>query len=437
MTDREMPRDQPAESATLGGMMLSEHAIEEVSEILRGADFFEPRHEKIYTAILDLYSEGTGADQITVGALLEERGELASVGGPAYLSRLIEAVPTSANAGHYAEIVLAKSKRRALISLGTSIVQRGYVTDDTDIDEIIDGVQADAFALNRTGDDLPEDCQFDSVERVFDLFQNGVAPGVPTGLTNLDALLGGLKPGRFYVVAGRPGMGKSTLGLDFVRSTSIAHGLPSLVFSLEMGRDELTQRQLAAEACVSFYRMEHQSLTEDDWERLRAQYGRVGAAPIYVDDSTDSTIMSIRTKARRLHKRRALSLIVVDYLQLMNGASGRRGEDRQQEVSAMSRGLKLLAKELMVPIIGIAQLNRGPEQREDHRPRMSDLRESGSLEQDADVVILIHRESAYDPESPRAGEADLIVAKQRSGPTGEVAVGFQGHYCRFTNLGLG
>lgn len=434
VSERELPRDLPAEQATLGGMLMAESAIDEVSECLRAADFYEVRHELVYTAILDVYCDGKPADVVTVGALLGERGELSKVGGPGYLHTLIGSAPTAANAGYYAQSVLAKAKRRKLISLGTSIVQRGYATDDSDVDEIIDGVQADAFGLSRVQEENAAG-QTESVIRVLDSFERASAPGLPTGLTDLDALIGGLKPGRFYVIAGRPGMGKSTLGLDFVRHTSIEHRRPAAVFSLEMGQDELTQRQLAAQAGVSLYRMEHRELTDADWKKLGEQIGPVGTAPIHVDDSADTTIMTVRTKARRMRRRFGIELIMVDYLQLMGAGGTRRSENRQQEVSAMSRGLKLLAKELDVPVIGIAQLNRGPEQREGHRPMISDLRESGSLEQDADVVILIHREDMYEAETPRAGEADLIVAKHRNGPRGEVTVCFQGHYGRFTNFG--
>lgn len=435
MTERELPRDAPAERAALGGMLLSPDAIAEVSEILRPADFYEPRHEHVYTAILDLYATGQPADAVTVADLLHGRGELAKAGGPGYLHELMEAVPTAANAGYYAEIVLAKAQLRGLINFGTRCVQRGYETDDSDIGSIIDKAQADAYALSRVTDAAEGVSQFESVDRVLTMFEKGTDPGLPTGFRDLDALTGGLKRGKFIVVAGRPGMGKSTLGLDIVRHTSIRHGQPSAIFSLEMGRDELTQRQLAAQARVSLYRMEHQQLTDADWERLRDHADDVSGAPIHVDDSPDLTMMRIRTKARRMHQRHNLKLILIDYLQLMGAGGGRKPENRQQEVSEISRGLKLLAKELDIPVIAIAQLNRGPEQREDKRPVLSDLRESGALEQDADLVILIHREEVYNAESPRAGEADLIVAKNRSGPRGEIVVSFQGHYARFMDMG--
>jgi replicative DNA helicase len=237
------------------------------------------------------------------------------------------------------------------------------------------------------------------------------------------------------IVAARPAMGKSTIGLDIARNVSDRLQLPSIFFSLEMGHDELTMRQLSAEAKVSLHRMRSGTTTEDDWDRLSKYTGPVSESLIHVDDDPSLTLMQIRTKARRHKRKHGLSLIVVDYLQLLHSGTGNSRQTRQEEVSEMSRGLKLLAKELEVPLIAIAQLNRGPEGRADKKPMMSDLRESGSLEQDADVVILLHREAAYEPESPRAGEADLIVAKHRNGPTGTITVAFQGHYSRFVNMG--
>ena len=262
--------------------------------------------------------------------------------------------------------------------------------------------------------------------------RSGEMTGVPTGFTDLDSLTNGLHPGQMIVIAARPAMGKSTIGLDIARSAAIKHNQAAVVFSLEMSKTEITMRLLSAEASIQLQHMRKGTMREEDWQRLAQTMGRVSDAPLFIDDSPNMSLMEIRAKCRRLKQRHNLKLVVIDYLQLMS--SGKRVESRQQEVSEFSRALKLLAKELEVPVIAISQLNRGPEQRTDKKPQMSDLRESGSIEQDADMVILLHREDAYEKESQRAGEADLIVAKHRNGPTDTIVVAFQGHYSRFINM---
>jgi replicative DNA helicase len=259
--------------------------------------------------------------------------------------------------------------------------------------------------------------------------------GVPTGFADLDSLTNGLHPGQMIVIAARPAIGKSTLALDFARAAAIKHGLGTAFFSLEMGRNEITMRLLSAEARVPLHTMRTGQMSDDDWTRLARRMSEVADAPLYIDDSPNMSMMEIRAKCRRLKQRHDLRMVIIDYLQLMS--SPKRVENRQQEVSEMSRSLKLLAKEIDVPVIALSQLNRGPEQRTDKKPLLSDLRESGSIEQDSDVVILLHREDAYERESPRAGEADLIVAKHRNGPTTTVTVAFQGHYSRFVDMAPG
>jgi replicative DNA helicase len=262
--------------------------------------------------------------------------------------------------------------------------------------------------------------------------RGGEMVGVPTGFADFDELTNGLHPGQMIVVAARPAVGKSTLGLDFARSAAIKNNLATCIFSLEMSRTEITMRLLSAEARVALHHMRTGKLTDDDWTRLARRMGEVSNAPLFIDDSPNMSMMEIRAKCRRLKQRHDLKLVIIDYLQLMQ--SGKRVESRQQEVSEFSRALKLLAKELEVPVIAISQLNRGPEQRTDKKPQMSDLRESGSIEQDADMVVLLHREELYERESPRAGEADFIVAKHRNGPTATITVAFQGHYSRFVDM---
>ncbi|MCU1431019.1 MAG: replicative helicase [Actinotalea sp.] len=435
--DRTPPQDIAAEQSVLGGMMLSKDAIADVVEQLKGMDFYRPAHELVYDAVLDLYGRGEPADAVTVAAELTKRGEIGRIGGAPYLHTLISMVPTAANAGYYARIVRERAVLRRLVEAGTRIVQLGYATDGGDVDDIVNNAQAEVYAVTeqRTSEDyLPlADIINGTMEEIEAAGRRGEGMvGVPTGFIELDKLTNGLHPGQMIVLAARPALGKSTLGIDIVRSASIKHGMASVIFSLEMSRNEITMRMLAAEARVPLQNMRKGTMRDDDWQKLASTMGRMSQAPLFIDDSPNMSLMEIRAKCRRLKQRHNLKLVVIDYLQLMS--SGKRVESRQQEVSEFSRALKLLAKELEVPVIAISQLNRGAEQRTDKRPQMSDLRESGSIEQDADIVILLHREDAYERESPRAGEADLIVAKHRNGPTDTIVVAFQGQYARFVDM---
>jgi replicative DNA helicase len=306
-----------------------------------------------------------------------------------------------------------------------------------EVDDVVDRAQAEVYEVTerRTSEDyapLSDIMQgtLNEIEAISN--RDGEMVGVPTGFAELDSLTNGLHPGQLVILAARPALGKSTLGLDICRNASIKHGITSVIFSLEMSRNEIVMRLLSAEAQVSLQHMRSGTMTEADWAKMANKMGVVSEAPLFIDDSPNMTLMEIRAKCRRLKQRHNLKLVVVDYLQLMT--SGKRVESRQQEVSEFSRSLKLLAKELEVPVIAISQLNRGPEQRQDKRPMLSDLRESGSLEQDADMVVLLHREDFYERESPRAGEADFIVAKHRNGPTANITVAFQGHYSRFVDM---
>jgi replicative DNA helicase len=436
--ERTPPQDIAAEQCVLGGMMLSKDAIADVVEVLRGHDFYKPAHQAVYDAIIDLYGRGEPADAVTVAAELSKRGEIARIGGAPYLHTLISSVPTAANAGYYAKIVQERAILRRLVEAGTRIVQLAYSTGDAD--DVVDQAQAEVYAVTerRASEDylrLAEIMEgaLDEIDAINS--RGGQLTGVPTGFADLDQLTNGLHPGQLVIVAGRPSLGKSALAVDFLRSAAIKHGLPSCIFSLEMGRNEITMRLLSAESRVPLHSMRSGTMTDQDWTRLARRMGEVSSAPLFIDDSPNMSLMEIRAKCRRLKQRHDLRLVVVDYLQLMS--SPRRVENRQQEVSEFSRSLKLLAKELDVPVVALSQLNRGPEQRADKKPQLSDLRESGSLEQDADVVILLHREDAYERESPRAGEADLIVAKHRNGPTATVTVAFQGHYSRFVDMAVG
>ncbi len=435
--ERLPPQDLSAEQGVLGGMMLSKDAIADVVEKVRSNDFYRPAHELIYEAIIDLYGRGEPADLLTVSDELSKRGTLQRIGGSAYLADLIDMVPTAANAGFYADIVTERSTLRKLVEAGTRIVQLGYAADGGEVDAAVNEAQAQIYAVTERGASEDFVPLAETIEETVDSIEaiqskGGEVSGIPTGFAQFDELTQGLHPGQMIIFAGRPAMGKTTLGMDVLRSAAIHNGKTAVIFSLEMDRTEITMRLLSAEAQVPMSRMRDGTMDDRDWQNLARAMGRISDAPLFMDDSANMTLMEIRAKCRRLKQKHDLKLVVIDYLQLMT--SGKRVESRQQEVSEFSRALKLLAKEIDVPVIAISQLNRGSEQRTDKTPMMSDLRESGSIEQDADLIVLIHREDYYERESPRAGEADLIVAKHRNGATGTIAVAFEGHYSRFKDM---
>jgi replicative DNA helicase len=437
--DRMPPQDHDAEQSVLGSMLLSKDAIADVIETVRGTDFYRPAHETIFDAMIELYGRGEPVDPVTTSAELSRRGELVRVGGAPYLHTLSASVPIAANASYYSEIVREKAILRRLVSAGTRIVQMGYAGEG-EVDDVVDAAQQEVYGVTdkRTSEDYAPlsaimEATLDEIEAISN--RGGEMTGVPTGFVDLDDLTNGLHGGQMVIVAARPAVGKSTLALDLCRSASIHHNQTSVIFSLEMTRNEITMRLLSAEAKIPLNHMRNGHMSDDDWQKLARKMGEVSAAPLFIDDSPNMTMMEIRAKARRLKQRHDLKLIVIDYLQLMT--SGKKVESRQLEVSEFSRQIKLLAKELNVPVVALSQLNRGPEQRSDKRPMLSDLRESGSIEQDADMVILLHREDVYEKESTRPGEADLIVAKHRNGPTRDVVVAFQGHYSRFVDMAQG
>ncbi len=443
--DRTPPQAIEAEQSVLGAMMLSKDAIADVIEIIRPGDFYRPAHQQIYDGVLDLYSRGEPADAVTVSAELTRGGQLSRIGGAPYLHTLINMVPTAANAGYYAQIVAERAVLRRLVTAGTRIVQMGYDASSGEgegelggtVDDVVDRAQVEIYDVTerRTAEDYVHiesllQHTLDEIEKIS--ATGGVGTGIPTGFQQLDEITNGLHAGQMVTVAGRPGSGKSTLALDFARSSAVKNQRATAIFSLEMGRTEIMMRLFSAEAGVALQNMRSGHMSDQDWRRLALRSGELAEAPLYIDDSPNLTMMEIRAKARRLKQRNDLQLVVIDYLQLMT--SGKRVESRQQEVSEFSRAMKLLAKELDVPVIALSQLNRGPEQRTDKKPMLSDLRESGSIEQDSDVVLLVHRPDLYEPETERAGEADLIIAKHRNGPTATVAVAFQGRYSRFADM---
>lgn len=383
--ERTPPQDVMAEQCVLGGMLLSKDAIADVVEILNDVDFYKPSHAIIYEAICDKYARGEPADAITIAAALNDSGELGRIGGAPYLHTLISSVPTAANASYYAQIVGERAILRRLIEAGTRVVQLGYGTAagaGRDIDDLVDMAQQAVYDVTerRVSEDfsvLNDLLQptLDEIEAVGE--SGGAMTGVPTGFSDLDRLLNGLQPGQLIIVAGRPGAGKSTAAMDFIRHAALHHHQAAAMFSLEMNKIEIVMRVLSAETRVPLHVLRSGNLSDDDWTRLARRMGEISEAPMFVDDTPSMTLMEIRAKARRLKQRHNLKLIVVDYLQLMS--SPKRVESRQQEVSEISRGMKLLAKEVECPVIAVAQLNRGPEQRTDKRPQLSDLRESGCV----------------------------------------------------------
>jgi replicative DNA helicase len=437
--ERTPPHDLLAEQSALGGMLLSKDAVADVIETLRGADFYIPKHELIFEAILTLYSHGEPTDVVAVTDELIKTGELQRAGGADYLHTLTSIVPTAANAGYYASIVSERALLRRLVDAGTRIVQMGYSGQGEALD-LVNNAQAEIYSV--TGAEAAEDyvpltIAVDAAVEEIEAARgrDGQMTGIPSGFSGLDQLTNGLHPGQMIIIAARPAMGKSTLALDFARSAAIKHDMPTIFFSLEMGRSEIAMRLMSAEGSIPLQSMRKGSLDSRDWTTIAATRGRINDAPLYIDDSPNMTLVEIRAKCRRLKQKVGLKMVVIDYLQLMT--SGKRVESRQQEVSEFSRALKLLAKELQCPVVALSQLNRGAEQRADKKPALSDLRESGSIEQDADMVVLLHREAAYEKDSPRAGEADLIVAKHRNGPTDTITVAFQGHFSRFTDMAAG
>ena len=413
--DKSPPQDLAAEQSVLGGMLLSKDAIADVVEILKSHDFYRPVHATVFDCILDLYGRGEPADGVTVAAALADSGDLQRIGGVPYLHTLIESVPTAANASYYARIVSERAVLRRLVEAGTKIVQLGYGTGGNggrDVDDIVDLAQQAVYDVTerRVSEDfavLADMLQptLDEIEAVG--ATGGMMTGVPTGFSDLDRLLNGLHPGQLIIVAGRPGLGKSTASMDFARNAAIRSNCASAIFSLEMSKIEIVMRLLSAEARVPLHVLRSGQLSDDDWTKLARRMGEISEAPIFVDDTPSMNLMEIRAKARRLKQRHDLKLIVVDYLQLMT--SPKRTESRQQEVADLSRGLKLLAKEVECPVIAVSQLNRGPEQRTDKRPQLSDLRESGCLTAGTRVMRADNNQEVTLGELLSTAQADVPV----------------------------
>jgi replicative DNA helicase len=430
------PHDLQAEESLLGAMLLSRDAIASAVESCRTDDFYRPAHGHIFDAICSLYAQGEPSDPVTVADELKRADLLEAAGGTGNLIGLQANTPAIANAARYARIVQEHALLRRLISVAGEIAEMGYSLPD-DVTTAMDRAEAMVFevAERRVTDSLKplRELLAVTLDHLEALYNRGdTITGVPTGFTDLDERLSGLQPSALVIVGARPSMGKTSFALGMAAHAAIEKRLPVLFFSLEMSHLELTQRLLCSEARVDSSRMRNGKLHESDWPKVVNAIGKLGEAPLFIDDNANLTVMEIRAKARRLKSREGLGLIVVDYLQLMSGHGP--AENRQVEVSEISRGLKILARELSVPVVALSQLSRNLEARADKRPILADLRESGSLEQDADVVLFIYRDEIYNKDSADKGAAEIIIAKHRNGPTGMSQLAFLDHFTRFANM---
>ena len=433
------PQNIEAEMAVLGSMLIEEDAISLVLEILSEDDFYKDSHRKIFLGIVSLYDSRKAVDLITLVEKLRSDGVLEEVGGASYLTGLTNVVPTAANILHYAKIVKEKNILRKLIHNATQIVTEAYGTDE-DVNSVLDRAEKMIFKISddrigKVGFTPIKEVIKDSIEAIDRLYQNKAhVTGVASGFTDVDIKTAGLQPSDLIIIAGRPSMGKSAFAINIVEHASINDKVPVAFFSLEMSKEQLVQRLLCSHARVDAHKVRTGYLSAQDWPLLTAAAGKLSEAPIFIDDTAGISVLELRAKARRLKSHHDIKLIVLDYLQLMRGGSNI--ENRQQEISEISRSLKALARELNVPVIAISQLSRAVESRTDHRPQLSDLRESGAIEQDADVVVLLMREEYYNANEQNKGSADVIIAKQRNGPVGTVKLSFIKEYTRFENFAL-
>jgi len=434
------PHNLEAEESLLGAMLLSRDAISAATEArVETTDFYKPAHGHIYDAVMALYSVGEPVDPVTVADELRRADLLDLVGGRTALLRLQADTPASANASHYAKIVNELALLRRLIGVASDIAEMGY-DDSAEVAETLDRAESMVFevAERRVSDSMigVSDALQQTLDQLEQIYgQTERITGVPTGYTDLDDLLLGLQPSTLVVLAARPAAGKTAFALGAASNVAIEARRPVIFFSMEMGTLELTKRILAAEARVDARKLQTGQINEAEWTRLSHGVGRLAEAPLFIDDNPHCTVMEMRAKARRMKARYGdIGLIVVDYLQLMTPSTSKRTENRQVEVAEISRGLKILARELECPVVALSQLNRQLEYRADKRPMLADLRESGSLEQDADVVIFLYRDEIYNPDSDQRGTAEVIVAKHRNGPTGMTRLAFLDHLTKFANM---
>lgn len=430
------PHNIEAEQAVLGCMLLDSDVIPTVTELIRSSDFYREDHREICEAITDIVEKAGPVDIITVTEQLQQRGTLEAVGGMDYLASITSAVPTTANARHYAKIVEEKSLLRKLIKAASEISGMSYEATE-EAEYVLDKAEKSIFDIierrSTQGFTHIKDVLLETFNRLEELY-NSKSPitGIPTGFTDLDMKTAGLQNSDLILIAARPGMGKTAMALNIAQYAAVQKHVPVALFNLEMSKDQLVNRMLCSEVMVDSHKMRTGKLDDEDWNKIAKALGPLSEAPIFIDDTPGVSVMDIRAKCRRLKLEKRLGLVVIDYLQLMRGRG--RAENRQQEVSEISRSLKILAKELNVPVITMSQLSRGPESRNDHRPMLSDLRESGAIEQDADIVMFLYRDDYYNPDTEKKNIAEVIIAKHRNGSTGTVYLKWFGNYTKFANL---
>ncbi|HRS20592.1 MAG TPA: replicative DNA helicase [Clostridia bacterium] len=435
MIQRIPPNNIEAEQSVLGAMLLDKEAISTATEFITGDDFYREAHKEIFEAIVDIYNRGEPVDLITLTEKLKTRNTLEAVGGITFLTNLMDAVPTTHNVKYYAKIVEDKSLLRKLIKSSNEIIQKSYQAEE-DIGEIIDDAEKGIFniSLNRSTQGFVHlknilNANFDRIEQLY--LNKGKITGVPTGFHDLDNKLSGLQKSDLILIAARPSMGKSSFMMNIVQHAAVREKITTAIFSLEMSKEQLTQRLLCSEALIDAHRLRIGDINEDEWVKLARAMGPLSEAPIYIDDTPSISITEMRAKCRRLKLEHDLGLIVIDYLQLMQGKGN--AESRQQEISEISRSLKALAREINVPVVALSQLSRAPEMRADHKPVLSDLRESGAIEQDADVVMFLYRDEYYHPDTEKKNIGEVNIAKQRNGPTGTVELIWLGQFTKFVN----
>lgn len=429
------PNSLEAEQSVLGAMLLDREAISAATELINGDDFYREAHKEIFEAVVEIYDKGEPVDLITLTEKLKTRNTLDAVGGITYLTSLMNAVPTTHNVKNYAKIIEDKSLLRRLIKSSNEIISKSY-SGSEEIGSILDDAEKGIFniSLNRSTQGFVHvkgilNTNFDKIEELY--LNKGRITGVSTGFNDLDNMLSGLQRSDLVLVAARPSMGKSSFMMNIVQYAGVRDKVTTAIFSLEMSKEQLTQRLLCAEALIDAHRLRIGDINEDEWIKLARSMGPLSDAPIFIDDTPAISITEMRAKCRRLKLEHNLGLIVIDYLQLMTGKGSY--DSRQQEISDISRSLKALAREINVPVVALSQLSRAPEMRADHRPILSDLRESGAIEQDADVVMFLYRDEYYHPDTEKKNIGEVIIAKQRNGPTGVVELVWLGQFTKFVN----
>lgn len=434
--ERIPPHNEEAEKSVLGAAMLSKDALLDVAEEVKPDDFYNESHREIFDAIMALYHDNTAVDMLTVCEELSRRRSLDMTGGRAYIAMLTSEVPSTANAGEYAKIVAEKSMLRKLILASEQIAARGY-EDSVPAGELLDYAEGDIFriAQRRQKNDYTkiQDVLIENMRIIDEAVNNqGKVTGLATGFKDLDNNLSGLQPSDLIIVAARPGMGKTAFALNIAEQSAIKHGTSVLIFSLEMSKEQLGQRLIAMESLVESEKFKKGNLDSEDWSRMAVSLERLNKTKLVIDDTPGVSVMEMRNKCRRLKAEQGLDLVIVDYLQLMTYSG--KSESRQQEISALSRQLKLLAREMACPVIVLSQLSRAPELRQDKRPMLSDLRDSGSIEQDADIVMFLYRDDYYNEDTEKPGVCEINIAKHRSGPTDRIELAWVARYTRFSDL---